>query len=200
MTQVREGLRPARPEWLSVNLVVSTVVVVAGMRSGPAGGSLTSVVPVPAPTLVRTRLPVWLIAVFFVLAALAEVIYVPVRHGDSWEELAFVEVVVIWGVLVLPPFTAIVTCLIGFAFTAAIMRRPLVKSLFNLGSYAIAGVGLMVTYWCWMAGPTSSAALGRGARGRRTRVRGAQPVLLSVILLAAGEVPPREFLGRSRQA
>ena len=192
MTQVREGLRPARPGWLSVNLVVSTVVLLA-VACLVALAVLTARLPAPAQLV--DPAPLWLIAVFFVLAALAEVIYVPVRHADSWEELAFVEVVVIWAVLVLSPLTAIVTCLLGFAFTAAIMRRPLVKSLFNLGAYAIAAVGLMITYYMLDSGADifsvrSVLALVVAA----LLFAGLNLVLLSVILYAAGDVPPREFL------
>lgn len=192
MTQVREGLRPARPGWLSVNLVVSTVVLLA-VACLVALSVLTARLPAPAQLV--DPAPLWLIAVFFVLAALAEVIYVPVRHADSWEELAFVEVVVIWAVLVLSPLTAIVTCLLGFAFTAAIMRRPLVKSLFNLGAYAIAAVGLMITYYMLDSGADifsvrSVLALVVAA----LLFAGLNLVLLSVILYAAGDVPPREFL------
>ena len=192
MTQVREGLRPVRPEWLSVNFVVWTVGALSLLCL-----AVLAVLPevVTLPDELIDPAPWWLLGLFLVLAALSEVIYVPVRHADSWEELAFVEVVMIWGVLVLPPLTVTVTCLLGFALVAAVMRRPLVKSLFNLASYAIATTGLMVTYYALDAGSDTFSVRSLGALLVAALVfAGLNLVLLSIILFAAGDVPPSEFL------
>jgi signal transduction histidine kinase len=193
MTQVREGLRPVRPEWFSVNLVVS-VVVAAGILCLGVAALLPSTITLPDELV--DPAPWWLLTLFFVLAALSEIIYVPVRHADSWEELAFVEVVMIWGVLVLSPVALLATCLLGFALIAALMRRPLVKSLFNLGSYAIAGTGLMVVYYTLDSGAGTFSVRSISALLIAALVfAGLNLLLLSVILFAAGDVPPREFLG-----
>ncbi len=193
MTQVREGLRPVRPEWFSVNVVVSTVVA-AGILCIGVAAALPSLVTLPEDLV--DPAPWWLLTLFFVLAALSEVIYVPVRHADSWEELAFVEVVMIWGVLVLSPIALLATCLLGFALIAALMRRPLVKSLFNLGSYAIAGTGLMVVYYALDDGAGTFSVRSISALLIAALVfAGLNLLLLSGILFAAGDVPPREFLG-----
>ena len=80
MTQVREGLRPVRPEWFSVNVVVSTVVA-AGILCIGVAAALPSLVTLPEDLV--DPAPWWLLTLFFVLAALSEVIYVPVRHADS---------------------------------------------------------------------------------------------------------------------
>jgi signal transduction histidine kinase len=192
MTQVREGLRPVRPVWLSVNFVVWTVVLLGALCL-----AVLAVLPqlVDLPEQLVDPAPAWLLALFLVLAALSEVIYVPVRHADSWEELAFVEVVMIWGVLTLPPLTVTVTCLLGFALVAAVMRRPIVKSLFNLGSYAIATTGLMVTYYALDAGADTFSVRSMAALLVAALVfAGLNLLLLSVILFAAGDVPPSEFL------
>ena len=102
----------------------------------------------------------------------------------------------IWGVLVLSPIALLATCLLGFALIAALMRRPLVKSLFNLGSYAIAGTGLMVVYYALDDGAGTFSVRSISALLIAALVfAGLNLLLLSGILFAAGDVPPREFLG-----
>lgn len=143
MTQAHEGLQPRGTNRLSVPLVVAFVVG-AGLASILALAVMQS--QVVAPHEITSVTALWVLALYAGLAALSDVIYVPVRHGDAYEELTFVEVVLIWGALLLPPVTALVAALVGFALVAVIMRRPLVKSLFNLGSYALAGAALIATY------------------------------------------------------
>ncbi len=192
MTQVREGLRPARPAWLSVNLVVSSV---AGIAVGCLALLAVLADWVTLPAEIAQPVPWWLLLLFFALAALAEVIYVPVRHADSWEELAFVEVVMIWGLLVLPPLPLMVSTLLGFALIAALLRRPLVKSVFNLASYTVASTGLMVTYYVLDDGAGSFSARSMTALVVAALVFAfVNLVLLSAVLYASAEVPPREFL------
>ncbi len=192
MTQVREGLRPLRPDWLSVGLVVSVasvvgIVFLAGLAWLPSVMGLPPAIADPP--------PVWLLVFFIALAALSDVVYVPVRHGDAWEELTFVEVVVIWGVLILPPFAAMATALCGFAIVGLILRRPPVKSLFNLAAYAVSGAGLMFVYY-GLFGGTGQFSL----RSVLALIAGAlvftaiNLFLLSLVLLAAEDVPPREVL------
>ncbi len=192
MTQVREGLRPLRPPWLSVGFVVSFAVL-AGVFSLSVLAWLPTAVDLPAH--VNQQAPLWLLGLFVALAAVSDVVYVPVRHGDAWEELTFVEVVIIWGVLILPPFPALATALVGFAIVALLLRRPAVKSLFNLGSYAISGAALMIAYLA-IVGDAEQFSL----RSVFALLVGAivftalNLFMLSLILLAAEEVPPRELL------
>ena len=192
MTQVREGLRPLRPAWLSVSLVVS-LVVVAGLLCLATLAWLPTVVDMP--TQLGGIAAWWVVVLFVALAASSDVIYVPVRHGDAWEELTFVEVVIIWGVLILQPFPALASALVGFGLVALLMRRPAVKSLFNLGSYAVSGAALMVTYLALVGdaprfGWRSVFALLVAA----LVFTALNLFMLSLILLAAEEVPPREFI------
>lgn len=72
----------------------------AGVLSLSVLAWLPAVVDLPAHVIDPP--PVWLLALFVALAAVSDVVYVPVRHADAWEELTFVEVVIIWGVLILP--------------------------------------------------------------------------------------------------
>lgn len=192
MTQVREGLRSIRPPWLSVGFVVSVavgggVVCLAGLAWLPHAVTLPSHLVAPA--------PMWLLLLFVALAALSDVVYVPVRHADAWEELTFVEVVLVWAVLILEPFAAIATALIGFAIVALVLGRPAVKSLFNLGAYAVSGAGLIFAYFALVGdserfGLRSVVALLVGA----LVFAAVNLVMLSLILLAAEDVPPREFI------
>lgn len=192
MTQVREGLRPLRPAWLSVGLVVWLAVTI-GVLCVAVLAWLPALVGLPDHLV--DPAPWWLMLLFVVLAALSDVIYVPVRHRDAWEELTFVEVVLIWGVLILAPFTAMVTALLGFSIVALLLRRAAVKSLFNLGAYAVSGGALMITYFA-LVGDSERF----GLRSVVGLILGAlvftalNLFLLSLILLAAEGVPPREFL------
>ncbi|HQR79856.1 MAG TPA: histidine kinase dimerization/phospho-acceptor domain-containing protein, partial [Actinomycetota bacterium] len=193
MTQVREGLRPLRPTWMTVGRVVWLAVAV-GVLCLAVLAWLPSLVGLPGHLV--SPAPWWLLLLFVVLAALSDVIYVPVRHGDAWEELTFVEVVLIWGVLTLAPFAAMVTALLGFSIVALLLRRPAVKSLFNLGAYAVSGAGLMIAYFA-IVGDSERF----GLRSVLGLIVGAivftavNLFLLSLILLAAEGVPPREFVG-----
>lgn len=192
MTQVREGLRPLRPAWLSVGFVVSLAVMVGVMFLAVLAW-LPTILDLPDHLV--DPAPWWLLALFAGLAALSDVVYVPVRHADAWEELTFVEVVIIWGALILLPFPAMTAALVGFALVALLLRRPAVKSLFNLGSYAVSGAALMITYFV-LVGDAGQYSL----RSVVALLVGAlvftalNLLLLSMILLAAEEVPPREFL------
>jgi signal transduction histidine kinase len=192
MTQVHEGLRPLRPSWLSVGFVVSFAVL-AGVLSLSMLAWLPTIVGLPAH--VNQQAPLWLLGLFVLLAAVSDVVYVPVRHGDAWEELTFVEVVIVWGVLILPPFPALATALAGFAIVALLLRRPAVKSLFNLGSYAISGAALMIAYLA-IVGDAEQFSL-RSVLGLLVGAfvfTALNLLMLSLILLAAEEVPPRELL------
>lgn len=192
MTQVREGLRPLRPPWLSVGLVVSGAVLV-GVVSLSSLAWLPSVLDLPDHLIDSPSW--WLLGLFVLLAAISDVVYVPVRHGDAWEELTFVEVVIIWGALILPPFPALATALLGFAIGAILLRRRAVKSVFNLASYGVSGAALMITYVLLVGdaqqfGLRSVLALLVGA----IVFTAINLFMLSVILLAAEEMPPRELL------
>lgn len=193
MTQVREGLRHHRPDWLSVNLVVAAVSV-AGLLSLVLVATLPRIITLPSYPF--SPAPVWLLLAFVLLAAVSDVVYVPVRQADAWEELTFVEVVLIWAVLTLPPLQALLTALAGFALVELIARRKPVKSLFNLATYAVCSAGLISTYLL-IAGPDTTFS----ARSVLALILAAlvftalNLVILSMILLAAEDVAPREYIG-----
>lgn len=192
MTQVREGLRHHRPLWFDVRFVVLGVVALA-LASLVAVLLLPRIMAQPVPLVPEP--PLWLLLVGLAIAALSDVVYVPIRHSDAWEELTFVEVVLIWGVLILPLQAAILCAIGGFVVSEVIARRALIKTVFNLGSYVVSSAALMITYYL-VAGQTdlfswrSVLALILGA----AMFTAVNLALLSLILLAAEDVPPREFL------
>jgi signal transduction histidine kinase len=192
MTQVREELRHHRPSWLSVPFVVGMVCLAALLLLGLLW-AVQGALELPAPLVADPTW--WVLAVCVVAAAVSDVIYVPIRHADAWEEATFVEVVLIWAVVLLPPFWAVSCVLGGFFLSEMLARRPWVKSLFNLASYAVSTAALMIFYYV-LAGDSGPFSL----RSIVALVLGAAVfaalnlLMLSLVLLAAEGVPPREFL------
>ncbi|MCH9815702.1 MAG: PAS domain-containing protein, partial [Actinomycetia bacterium] len=88
----------------------------------------------------------WYYLGFLLLAIGAEIVYVPLRHGDTHEELTFFEILLLIGVLIFPPVLALTIPLIGYALAGVILRVDLRKLLFNLGSYAVSSSILILVY------------------------------------------------------
>lgn len=78
------------------------------------------------------------------LAALSEVLHVRVPRGDTAEDLAFFEAVVVVAALLLPPADVLGGALLGSVVAWSLMRRALVKSLFNLGMFAVATSSMLL--------------------------------------------------------
>lgn len=190
MAQVGSDLRHHAPSWLTVR----TVVVLVSLTAVAAVGLLAAVVVPIAGDFAPT--PWWLLVLFFGVAVVSDVVYVPVRHADAWEELTFVEIVLIWGALLLvPPLELLAVALLGFLLAELLARRQVIKTVFNLASHAISSVGLLTTYLL-LRGDSSMF----GVRSVLAMVlaalvfTGLNLLMLSFILLAADDVPPREFL------
>ena len=79
-----------------------------------------------------------------VLAAFSELAYVRVPHGESTEDLTFFEAVVVMATLVLAPVLVLVGALVGLTVAWIVMRRPLVKTLFNLGMFMVATSAMLL--------------------------------------------------------
>lgn len=191
MAQVGSDLRHHAPSWLSVR----AVVVLTSLTALAAVGFLAAVV-VPAGGD-YTPTTWWLLALFFVVAVVSDVVYVPVRHADAWEELTFVEIVLIWGALLLvEPLELLAVALLGFLLAEFLARRQAIKTVFNLASHAIASVGLLTTYLLLRGDSTLFGVRSVLAMVLAALVfTGLNLLLLSFVLLAADDVPPREFLG-----
>ena len=104
-----------------------------------------TVLLLPAQGLLHTDVP-WLaaLAALMGLAALSEVVHVRVPHGDTSEDLAFFEAVVVVGALVLPPAIVLAGALAGPAAVWVLQRRAPVKILFNLGMFGSALASLLL--------------------------------------------------------
>jgi PAS domain S-box-containing protein len=88
--------------------------------------------------------PAVAMVVLVVLTCAAELIAVRLRHGDTVEELALVEAAVVVNALLLAPREALLVSTAGLTLAYALRRRALLKSLFNLGTYATASAVLIV--------------------------------------------------------
>ncbi|HEY0359859.1 MAG TPA: ATP-binding protein [Mycobacteriales bacterium] len=97
-------------------------------------GSVLHGVRIPGP---------WLLAGLILLTFLAEVTVVRLRHGDTVEALSLYEAALIIDVLLLPPAHALLAAVLGLVVALVVLRRPLVKVLFNLGNFAAAVCALI---------------------------------------------------------
>ncbi|GAB7046603.1 sensor histidine kinase [Catenuloplanes indicus] len=89
----------------------------------------------------------WLLLGLTVLTCASELTVVRLRHGDAVEELSLYEAALVVVVLLLPPGQALLAALSALVVASAIQRRPLVKAVFNLGTYAAAVSGLILVVY-----------------------------------------------------
>ncbi|MEV1286326.1 ATP-binding protein [Micromonospora sp. NPDC049679] len=80
----------------------------------------------------------WLLPGLVVLTCVAEMTVVRLRHGEAEEELSLYEAAVVVDVLLLPASHALIAAALGLVIASALRRRPLLKSVFNLGTYTAA--------------------------------------------------------------
>src|SRR3954449_48453 len=138
----RFGLSP-------VNRVVAGSILlgaVAGLVVAWAWAARESgAVPSPVPL-------VWLVPILFVVTVVSELVAVRLRHGDEDEALTLLEAAVVADVLLLPAGHALPVAVAGLGVACAIARRPVVKTLFNLGAHAL-GTALLVATVAVMVEP-----------------------------------------------
>ena len=134
---------PTRQSSMTRNRVV-LVVVFAGAVSVAA--TLTWAAELPTPMHALAVQGIWPYLALVAAAMLAEVIYYPIRHGDSYEEQTFYEIVLLIATLLLTPGAALIVSLLGLVLAEIVLFRSAIKALFNVGSYAIATSALVVTY------------------------------------------------------
>jgi PAS domain S-box-containing protein len=85
-----------------------------------------------------------LVVTLLALTCASELVAVRLRHRDTVEELTLLDSTVLLNVLLLPPSPAVAVSLAGVAVAYAVRRRALIKSVFNIGTYAAAGSVLAV--------------------------------------------------------
>ncbi len=123
---------------------VVLIVVLGGVASAAAVLTWSGQLPTPSHSVAVQGL--WPYLALAVAAMLAEVIYYPIRHGDSYEEQTFYEIVLLIAALLLTPAAALIVSLVGLMLAELVLFRSAVKALFNIGSYAIATSALVVSY------------------------------------------------------
>ena len=146
----------AHPRWhLSVPAWV-TAIACAGVAAVVGALGLVPRLPEPADA------PLWssttAVLVFVLATTVAEVVRVPLLHDGAVEDLTFFEIVTVAALLLLAPQWALVAPLAGLAIAQAVSRKPWVKVVFNLGSYAVATSAALVTY-LFVAGPAPQFSL-----------------------------------------
>ncbi len=133
-------------------------LVLALLTAGAASSAAVVALDSGRPAVPSTW-PTWVLCLLLLgLAAAAERAYVRVRHGESTEDLTFFEAVVVIAALLLPVALAVVALAGGLALTCLLVRRPLVKSAFNLGSYSV-GVAAFVAVSHLVAGAAPAFSL-----------------------------------------
>ncbi len=166
----------------SVLLGAVSLLVVGWTWAERTGG------PVAAP--VGTRL---LVPLLFAVTVASELVAVRLRHGDEDEALTLLEAAVVADVLLLPATHALIVATTGLAVACALARRPLVKTLFNLGAHAF-GTALLVATVSVLAPPGSElgpATVGAILVGNLL-FGAANLVLLAWVLAAAMGAPAAE--------
>ena len=133
--------------------------LVVGLLVAGAASSAFVVVMDGGRPAVETGWPPWLlVALMLGLAAMAERAYVRVRHGESTEDLTFFEAVLVTAALLLPVAWALGALVAGLAAACAMVRRPLVKSAFNVGSYSL-GIAAFAAVSRLVAGEAAAFSL-----------------------------------------
>ena len=133
-------------------------LVLGLVLAGAASSGLVVALDAGRPA-VPSSWPTWLLTLLMLaLAASAERAYVRVRHGESTEDLTFFEAVVVIAALLLPVAFALAALACGLVLTCVLVRRPLVKSAFNLGSYSL-GVAAFVAVSRLVAGAAPAFSL-----------------------------------------
>lgn len=90
---------------------------------------------------------VWPFLLLIVAATVGEIFYVPVRHGDTWEDQTFAEIVLVGGVLLFLPAQAVVGTVLGLVLSELLFQRVPIKAMFNIGSFAISSTVMVVVYY-----------------------------------------------------
>jgi PAS domain S-box-containing protein len=125
--------------------VVALVAVLGIVAQLTARALVSDAGPVVAHEHLLGGVPPLLLAGLLLLLAIAgDLTYVPVRRGEETEELTLYEAAVVVAVLILPAREALWVPLAAVALISLLLRRPLLKSLFNVGIYSTATAVLVV--------------------------------------------------------
>jgi PAS domain S-box-containing protein len=176
----------------SVATSVAAIAVV-GAASLAVGLALEPHLPTPYDAPLWATTPA--VAMFVLATAVAEIVRVPLMHDGAVEDLTFFEIVTVAAFLLLDPHWALIAPLLGLALVQVVLRKPVVKAAFNLGSYAAATTAAVVTYLLVCGGAAQFSL--RGILGLLLGMgvfAVINTVLLAVILHAAQGVPMRDVI------
>jgi len=130
-------------------------VAVAGILAlGAAGVTAVAVLAAPGHAVSVSLSPHWLLVVLLGATVVGELTAVRLRHGEQTEELSLFEAAVVVDTLVLDPRQAVLVAMVALALASIVVRRPLVKALFNGGAQAL-GTSVLVGTMALMARPGS---------------------------------------------
>jgi len=90
------------------------------------------------------------------LTAVAELVAIRLKHGESAELLTLFELAVVADMVLLPASWAVVVSVLGLALALGVQRKPLIKFAFNIGQYALGVVPAIAIYDGFGGGDFSS--------------------------------------------
>ena len=98
------------------------------------------------PPQLLTPVSLQTLLVFVVLTFVSQLAYVKVPHGRVYEELAFFEVVVAAGMLLIAPVPLVAATLAGLLLAELAIRREPLKIAYNMGNFATSTSVMIITY------------------------------------------------------
>jgi PAS domain S-box-containing protein len=136
--------------------------------------------------------------VLLVLTAVAELISIRVKHGDSAELITMYELAVIADIVLLPAGVAAVTAIIGLALALAVRRRPPQKFIFNVGQYAAGIVPAIAIYHGIGRGDFNSTRGLLALLGGMALFTASNLVTISAIIAVTTDQPLLKVIGEER--
>jgi PAS domain S-box-containing protein len=116
------------------------------IASVSCGGILALVATHFAFPIPSTNAPWRTAIVLFVITAVAEIVAIPLQHGNSSELITLFEAAVVADFVLLPPSLAVTVATAGLAVALIYRRRGFLKAAFNLGQYTIGLVAAAAMY------------------------------------------------------
>ena len=142
----------------------------------------------------------WLPLLLLGVTVVGDLIEVRLRHGGEAEGLTLFEAAVVADALLLSPRIAVLIPPLAVAIAAVIGRRPAIKTIFNIGSFAMSGaalIGMVTLFSAQGEGITAQAVLGLVLGALCFAI--VNVLCLAQVLWATADVPVRQTLFESWQ-
>lgn len=150
--------------------------------------------------VVTSALDGWLPLLLLGVTVVGDLIEVRLRHGGEAEGLTLFQAAVVADALLLSPRVAVLIPPLAVAVAAVVGRRPAIKTVFNIGSFAMSGaalVGMVALFSAPGSGITAEAVVGLVLGALCFTVINA--LCLAQVLWVTGDVPVRQTLVESWQ-